>query len=408
MNGRRIYNFPVVKDNNVKFVYHNAEATDVKVAGSFNDWQPSIHLLKEDDGYWVSEIVKLKNHNTVYGYKFFIDENLYIADPMNYFKKDSKYGFYSLLYVWENPEGFEEFLIKIDEDLKSCSPQTVATAVKRESIIKKIDDYFSIMSINRSVSLNKFFVRRISAALEEIKNYKVQDGLKIWSIYNDGFIIKTKTTTFGIDVVTTDSIKGLDWDIDETLFDNLSSVLDFLLITHSHSDHSDDELIKNMLKKNKKVFVCKDDEMLYNKKISTFVQGEKFEYNNQLIFPFKGVHVYDNNRNINISYFQIFTDADINIIHTGDHDYTQYLNYRNKIDCIIPRLSGVNAEYSIWDYFKVLNKIEPKVVIPGHIIELSHLPGGGRGTYKEILSNILTFNIPTYILMWAESCHLIL
>jgi len=403
---REIYNSPIIRDNKVKFVYKNDNAEKVKIVGNWLNWQPEIELFKNGDSLWTSNIIEFSN-NRRYEYKFLINDNIYITDPVNFQRGKNETGEISLLFVWENPKDFEKNLERINNELLQFSPQSHQFK-RRDDILRELDYYFQQPTINRSVLLNQFFEKRINIALSEIEEVKIKDGIRIWHLYNDGFIVKTPQTIFGIDVVSTRCIWGLGWEISDDTLNKITDLLDFLLITHPHSDHSDEEIVQLMLDKNKLVFVSPENAVLYDKRISSFTYNKRFEIKKQTIIPYKGTHVYDNGRNINIAYYQVWTDTGINILHTGDHDFTKSLNYEKEIDCLITRLTGVNNEFSMTYFFSLFSKYEPKLLLPGHIIELAHYPGGGRGSYSQILDNIKAYNLFLVLLMWGESYHIIL
>lgn len=73
----------------VKFFYEAPNAGQVSVAGEFNDWNTSAHIMKmNNDGVW--EIV-IPLDSGAYMYKFVVDGN-WVADPDNPKQQDDGYG----------------------------------------------------------------------------------------------------------------------------------------------------------------------------------------------------------------------------------------------------------------------------------------------------------------------------
>src|SRR5690606_39346714 len=62
----------------------------------------------------------------------------------------------------------------------------------------------------------------------------------VWMLYNMGFVVKTPSGCFGIDV-------------HHRLAEDLEPYLDFLCITHNHGDHANKKLIQAMQSKGKPV-----------------------------------------------------------------------------------------------------------------------------------------------------------
>ncbi len=75
---------PVITGRNVKFLYKNADASDVKLAGNMTDWQASETLTKNSEGIWEVTLEDMTPGN--YQYKFVItvnDAESWVLDPNN-------------------------------------------------------------------------------------------------------------------------------------------------------------------------------------------------------------------------------------------------------------------------------------------------------------------------------------
>ncbi len=95
------------QEKTIKFFFHNdyashvslAGASQVSVAGSFNNWAKDVLLMEPDkEGLWEIEIPMLPQGK--YSYKFFIDDKLWVEDIDNpYREPDGVTGFNSILFV---------------------------------------------------------------------------------------------------------------------------------------------------------------------------------------------------------------------------------------------------------------------------------------------------------------------
>ncbi|MCD6329772.1 MAG: glycogen-binding domain-containing protein, partial [Candidatus Cloacimonetes bacterium] len=95
----------------VEFFYEAPDAGKVCVAGEFNDWNTSAHVMKlGDDGVW-RIVIPLSSGS--YMYKFVVDDNWY-ADPDNPKQQDDGYGGVNSV-----------ILISNDELVESIKPSTV-------------------------------------------------------------------------------------------------------------------------------------------------------------------------------------------------------------------------------------------------------------------------------------------
>lgn len=82
---------PRAENGRLLFVFHDDVATNVSVAGDFNEWSQSATPLKRNaSGLWSTEIVV--PHGGRFEYKFVIDGRRWIEDPSNGMKAPDNHG----------------------------------------------------------------------------------------------------------------------------------------------------------------------------------------------------------------------------------------------------------------------------------------------------------------------------
>lgn len=97
------------------------------------------------------------------------------------------------------------------------------------------------VNMEQSIPMLYFYRYGFDKVLDEVKNTKVKKGTTlVWMLYNMGFIVKTPTGCFGID-------------IDHKYAVQFEPYLDFLCITHNHGDHYNNDLMKAMTDNGKPV-----------------------------------------------------------------------------------------------------------------------------------------------------------
>jgi hypothetical protein len=247
--------------------------------------------------------------------------------------------------------------------------------IKREDAFNKIQsyadkcsaDYFKTYLKSTDVqceNLEKFdptlFAYRAAfdKVLEEVKITQVKQGTAvIWMLYNMGYVIKTPSTCFGVDINHRWAVK-------------LAPYLDFLCITHSHSDHYDTPLINEMFNLNKPVlsnYLRKGQNYLY-----TTINSTSFKIGNVSIFTNMNDHNSTLKNFVTTYQFNCGEDGgNLVIMHIGDSNFTpsQY-NIKEPVDIFIPRYApNALAENNVIGSGK---KINPKYVLLSHILELAH------------------------------------
>lgn len=211
-----------------------------------------------------------------------------------------------------------------------------------------------------------YFLRQaVNKVCHEVRTTKVKSGtVAVWLLYNMGYVIKTPTAVFGIDIYT-------------RYADELSEILDFTMITHKHGDHCDGKFLRAMSGKGKPVYAAFDIEGVNVTKVvheGEFKVGEVTvrttigDHNGKLR---KFVTSYEINCGANTANTVIF--------HSGDsHNYKQ-LNPQHQVDIFIPHMSvGLKIQ-------KALDKIKPHHTFLSHHQELGHGIYKWRWTFHDAL-----------------------
>lgn len=405
LSARKIYEretAPCVCDNEVVFFVRLPEAKQVHVVGNFNGWKKdALPMRRNEEGWWITNPVKLPAPAR-HLYRFLIDQEKFFDDPLNFNKTQTKHGPACYFDTWADIPGVVGQLTGIHESLLQNRPGTGNPWI-RDMCATFLDDYLQQPHANRSSTIRDFFIRRVQTALDEIEREPVRRGVRVWHIYNHGYVFKTPKICFGVDVVTTRHIWNVAWDIPEEIPYRLAGAMDILFVSHDHSDHADHNLIARMLGLKKTVVVPEALQDHFPRGILKVEPGIRKTVQGQVLISRPGVHVYDNGRNIHCVTFEIVTDSGVRIYHTGDHDYAENLNWQAPPDILIPKFDGVTPKYPNQKVLEILFGYgEAGLVIPGHINELAHYPLGGRTSLRDAINQFQKCTVPYQILLWGE------
>lgn len=227
--------------------------------------------------------------------------------------------------------------------------------------------------------------------IQEIKEDKVENGTAhIWLLYNMGYIVKTPSGCFGIDLM-------------HRWAEKLAPYLDFLCITHNHQDHYDKKLISSMLEAGKPV-------------LSNFLkEGKEYTSTVPSTYTIKNFSIRTsitdhNNSGLSnfVTVFSIDCGADsghFTLMHTGDSNYkaAQYTNILSEVDVLIPRYApNALTENNIIGTKK--GQTQPSYVLLSHILELTHVSEEeSRWSIPSALERASKINCnQTYVPMWGE------
>ncbi len=226
--------------------------------------------------------------------------------------------------------------------------------------------------------------------LHEVKNSKVEQGSTlIWLLYNMGFVVKTPSGCFGID-------------IDHRLANQLEPYLDFLLITHNHRDHYDPKLMEMMNNNGKPIvsnFYEKDKEYLSTTPTS-------YKIGNFTIRTDMSDHLTNPKLPDFVTLFRIDCgedSGDFSMLHCGDSGFNpaHFTNVQGTVGMVVLRW-GAPRENNILGTGE--GQVKTNYAILSHLIELRHRPyPHGQASISKTLEHLPNVQCENTILpFWGE------
>ena len=229
---------------------------------------------------------------------------------------------------------------------------------------------------------------------KEISDTKVGDIPAVWSVYNMGYIIKTRESLFSIDLVHRRDFE-------------LAPRLDFALITHNHADHWRNGFYRAMDSAGKTVvsnFLDNYGAADWRKKSTTWYANGGFT-RAQKVFKIKDVEIRTSLVDHNDYLIDFTTAFEIRVgnwilYHTGDCGKGSE-----------GKLGTTWGRPDLWLFFpgcginvaKAISKVQPTRVVFGHLWELGHK--AGRLTepgIRRALANAKSVNNNASVAFWGE------
>jgi L-ascorbate metabolism protein UlaG (beta-lactamase superfamily) len=268
------------------------------------------------------------------------------------------------------------------------------------------------------IPTQNFFREKVDKIIKELETTKIEKGVRIWKVYNLGFIARTKTVTMAFDLVTGITGGSPDFAMSSDQVDRLVRQCDVLFISHRHPDHADKTIAVCFLQKGLPVIA--PEQVWQNDSIQSRItylerNAEKQQHlqlkNNYLdviVYPGHQMKAIDNN------VYLVTTPEGISVAHIGDQinegnfmtdfDWIDQVAKHHKVDVLMP-----NAWTT--DIFRIVRGFNPKIVIPGHEIEMGHvvwdrLPFWGDDAYLELnYAELKKSKYPVLVTVWGESFH---
>lgn len=288
----------------------------------------------------------------------------------------------------------------IDDMLQAYPPQKEIVTPRALALVS-LDAMLHDTDNDATEPFYAFINTRMARVLNELER-PVTKGLRIFKLYNDGFIIKSSKATVAIDLIP----GGSDAQpfIRDSIIYGIADKCDALFISHWHPDHANLNIAKSFAARGKRVIAPKDlwvgvDPLIQPLTAHQATDIELPELDITLhVLPGHQGDIYNN---INVVEFHgVGTVA-----QTGD----QWGNYADlvwmdkvyqkyDIDVLMPNCWIDNME-------RVLQGFSPRLIITGHENELGEHSIDHREAYwitikkMELLSDL---QIPYILMTWGE------
>jgi len=263
----------------------------------------------------------------------------------------------------------------------------------------------------------EFFHSQNGRLIKELEETKVQNGARVWKVYNMAFIVRTKTVTMAFDLVSGITSGSKEFSLSNDELDRIVKQCDVLFISHKHADHAEKAVAELFLQAGKPVVspaqLWPQDSIFshiqHPDRMVEKVHKIKLSGNRMLdVITYPGHQGKSTDNNIAL----VTTPDSLTVAHTGDelnegdfmidYDWIDQVAKHHKVDILMPNAWTM-------DILRIAKGFEPKLILPGHELELGHtvwdrLPYWGDDaylglTYKQLKAS----KYPVVALIWGES-----
>jgi hypothetical protein len=252
--------------------------------------------------------------------------------------------------------------------------------------------------------LGRFYQSFMASAIKDIGSASVARGLRVWKMYNMGFVVRSRNYAVGFDVHA--GYRHMQPLTDRQLR-KLASALDVAMVSHPHTDHMDRRFLHTMLEMGKKVILPEGfgPRLNHPNVIRVYRRSEPIRVGQMEIFCHPGWQ-----RLIARNCVYLVSMDGCRVLHTGDntrHRIYRRLAERDQVDVILAncwaRLGTPTGPH------------HAELIITGHENELTH-PPTMRASYRETYGRLVKLIerpgarvggvMPRCaVLTWGESLH---
>ncbi|MCR4665049.1 MAG: MBL fold metallo-hydrolase [Paludibacteraceae bacterium] len=309
------------------------------------------------------------------------------------------------LIFWRYPDNYLENQARvafgtIDEALQANPPQKEMSLLRKMALIS-LDQLLHDTHNDKQEPFYTFINTRMQRMLDDMER-PVKKGLRIYKLYNDGFIIKTKDATVAVDLVPGGPNSRPF--ISDSIIYKIAGKCDAMFVSHAHGDHANLSIAKAFASRGKLVIAPKGlwtgvNPMIQQLLVADTTVDVPFNELNMTLHILPG-HQDDMYNNI---YVMEFKNAGT-VAHTGDQwneedvVWIDKVHEHYKIDVLLPNCWINQMERS-------LKGFGPKIIITGHENEMEHTIDHREAywiTMKKF-ERMSGLNIPNVLMTWGES-----
>ncbi|MFH0758839.1 MAG: hypothetical protein V2B15_16240 [Bacteroidota bacterium] len=290
----------------------------------------------------------------------------------------------------------------------------------RKSALLLMDGVLHDVYAPQRPPVQHFFNMRIREAIDEIGQSEISDGARIWKLYNDGFVVRTRSVTLGFDLVQGKSAGADGFSIGEDDMEKLIDLCDVLFISHFHADHTEAWVVQAFLDRGKPVLappgVWKESPMYEHithlERIAHAVQTLPVQGGKQEL----KVVVYPGHQSVDIenNVYLVLTPEGLSFSQMGDQSndddfaWIDEVGTHHDVDVLLP---------NCWttDIVRVARGFNPALIITGHENEMGHTIDHRepywltyqrrQGSDRFGGSKDIGYDVPLVLMTWGESFH---
>ena len=289
------------------------------------------------------------------------------------------------------------FLQQIDQALDEFKPDTNNSLMRRQALYN-MDAILHNTFYDKSDELKTFMTSRIGKVLTDLDTQMVE-GMKIYKLYNDGFIAKAGGVTVAFDII---SGGGL---ISDDLLEQIVDRCDMMCITHKHPDHAEDKVANLFLSKGKPVY-APTEALPEIKGITHIYKGNGGEMTTTQVnlkdapVIMNILHGHQDELQNNI--YVVTLPGNYTVCQTGDQYLEEDMQWIQSAYSRLPKIDALLVICWSMHLQEFVNGFQPQIVISGHENEILYHGIDHREAYWLSYEKFDTIRQPYCLMTWGE------
>lgn len=318
------------------------------------------------------------------------------------------------LHYWGSPENYlnaQGMVIldlvneALDQNPPSIKPNLSGKRALKPNLVRKqalymLDAVLHDTRYDGSDLIKDFLASRVDRVLSDLeKPMNKNDRVKIYKIYNDGFVIRSREVTIAVDLCGKSGTL-----IADEQMRRLVAYCEALFITHNHSDHCDDNVVSMFTVDEKPVYAIANY-VTTDEGVSLIRWDKPKEMKVQFTDCEVKVMVFPGHQDELINNIYVFyLPNGFSVAHLGDQHNQEDMVWIREIGKEVKNLDVLIINCWSNDFNDYVKGFNPKLIISGHENELGHTIDHREAfwlTYYKF-GEVYKLTKPYVIMGWGE------
>ena len=258
----------------------------------------------------------------------------------------------------------------VDEALDEYPP-VVGAPTPRRLALYNLDAMLHETKYDNSEPFKAFVSSRANKVIEDMLS-PVKRGMKIYKIYNDGFVARTKSVTIAFDVVR-GALNG-ESIVSEEQIAAIVDRCDVLFLSHNHSDHVDRYVVDRFIAAGKPVVAA--SEILEGVEGVTHYRSETEILDKEVVLKNGerlAVKIYPGHQSeMMCNVYAVTTPEGLTVAQTGDQYNKEDFKWIATVKDQRPAIDALIINCWSMDIADAIKGFNPRYVLTGHENEMGH------------------------------------
>jgi L-ascorbate metabolism protein UlaG (beta-lactamase superfamily) len=258
--------------------------------------------------------------------------------------------------------------------------------------------------------VQEYYRARILKALREIETTRVTEGVRIWKLYNHGFLVRTPSATFTFDIVP-GVVRVPGFTVGEDTLKRIVAQSDALFISHEHGDHANRSVATMFLEEDKPVLAPEGlwanepigSRLTYPARSTSTVHNVPVKSGKVTlkVVAYPGHQGGNTGAGITNNVHLVETPEGSTVMQTGDQsnskdfEWIDRVGAQRKVDILLPNCWSTDIK-------RLAAGVNPQLIITGHENEMGHTVDH-REDYSQTYQHLFGTKYPLLVMTWGET-----